>query len=623
MSTGTHQWFNHWERVAAMLQRCHFSWNASTISPKDERTWRDALILQGILTEDLTLCDPSSASAEKWCKTASQLDIAEVMGALKALDGLVCSHVGSPYYFTLADCKRQLNPICGKWRKIVKPIYPLLLRFEATGTTRDFRVLHQWLTFLSHISLDSINCDKDIDKFVDTDKSTEVLDWSIPTAMNTIARQWLSGFSITRRPCHGNGATYEGSSKQVLLKWKSISTDSMLQYVFAHQGLDIEDYVPFDKDGLIRTSKLKLVPKTVLKKRTICMEPASLQYFQQMVFRSLIDHFEHSPAIRSHITLRDPGHNRELCKQGSYFGSYSTIDLSAASDTVLWSLVKRVFANTPLLPWLYATRSRNVELPNGECVALRKFATMGSALCFPIECLVFSLVCEYTVSSSPDTRGRSRYHVYGDDIVIETRFVDALVHNLTALGFQVNRDKSFTDESVNTYRESCGAEYRGGDYVTPWKLSRWFHGTYVTCHEPEGIPRMVDAINMARRYGYMGVRRWLHAAVYKLPQYARPTYTLSDDDSVTQALLSTYRPTIGIHTYFPNSFVRYNRDYQRPEIRNVGVAVGKVTPHDDPEYESIRLFDWYNSCSEAGKLREPRVLTDLGSKRVKTSWSPL
>ena len=222
-----------------------------------------------------------------------------------------------------------------------------------------------------------------------------------------------------------------------------------------------------------------------------------------------------------------------------------------------------------------------------------------------------------------DTHNNSHYHVYGDDIVIETKFVDALISNLTSLGFQVNTDKSYTDMSVNTYRESCGAEYRGGDYVTPWKMSRWFRGTYVTCHEPESIPRMIDAINMARHYGYLGVRRWLHATFCKLPKYAMPSYTMSDGDLVSQLTQDAHPSSIGIHTYYPNSFVRFNRDYQRAEIRNVGVSVGRHIPKDDPEYEYIRLFDWYNSCSEAGKLREPRVLTDLGAKRIKVSWSPL
>lgn len=607
MSTGTHQWFNHWELVAASLQQCHFSWNSTTISPKDERTWRDALILQGILTEDLTLCDPCSTNTVKWCHTASRIDIVEMMGVMKELDSMVCLHAGSPYHFRIDDCKLRLAPISSRWRKVIRPIYPVLLRYEAWGFTKDFRVLHQWLTFLTHISLDSINCDENIESFVTTDKSTEISDWSIADSISDIAREWLGDFRVTRRPRHGNGATAEGSAKQVLAKWDAVAVDDIVEYAFCHSGMDVTDYVPFDNRGIQRISKLQLVPKTVLKKRTICKEPATLQYFQQMIFRSLEDHFERSSAIRRHITLRDAEVNRDLCRQGSYFGSYSTIDLSAASDTVLWSLVKHVFRHTPLLRWLYATRSRVVELPSGERVHLRKFATMGSALCFPIECLIFALVCEHTVRTLSDRRSTSRYHVYGDDIVIETKFVDDLVANLTALGFQVNASKSYTENSVNTYRESCGAEYLGGDYVTPWKLSRWFHGSYVNCHEPESVPRMVDAINMAYAYGYMGVRRWLHATIYSLPKYARPSYSYDG---------------VGIHTYYPNSYSRWNPDYQRAEIRNVEVKVTSVKPTDFDRYERIRLFDWFNSCSEAGKLREPRTLTDRGTTRLHAVWSP-
>jgi hypothetical protein len=57
--------------------------------------------------------------------------------------------------------------------------------------------------------------------------------------------------------------------------------------------------------------------------------------------------------------------------------------------------------------------------------------------------------------------------VYGDDIIIPTYAYEHLIQLLTALGFVINRDKSF---GTGAFRESCGADYYYGINVRPFFL---------------------------------------------------------------------------------------------------------------------------------------------------------
>jgi hypothetical protein len=173
-----------------------------------------------------------------------------------------------------------------------------------------------------------------------------------------------------------------------------------------------------------------------------------------------------------------------------------TIDLSSASDSVSWSLVKRIFP-PKVLKHLLATRTKTVKTPGGELVELNKFAPMGSALCFPIQCTVFSAVvilagilyrwgieeCQPDLLSGLDVSNLIQrtfrtslldvsedhrlqaFFVYGDDIICDSRITSNVVDLLRALGFRVNIGKSYTGPSL--FRESCGIFAFNGIDVTP------------------------------------------------------------------------------------------------------------------------------------------------------------
>jgi hypothetical protein len=100
---------------------------------------------------------------------------------------------------------------------------------------------------------------------------------------------------------------------------------------------------------------------------------------------------------------------------------------------------------------------------------------MGSALTFPIEAMVFATIIFMAIEKELNTsisRGKikkflGQVRVYGDDIIVPSRFVHAVTTELEAFGLLVNADKSFWS---GKFRESCGKEYYDGHDVSVVKM---------------------------------------------------------------------------------------------------------------------------------------------------------
>jgi hypothetical protein len=97
-------------------------------------------------------------------------------------------------------------------------------------------------------------------------------------------------------------------------------------------------------------------------------------------------------------------------------------------------------------------------------------ATMGSAVCFPIETIVFYSISKAVLQLFGYTGDP---YVYGDDIIVPTKYAGYVMDVLEAYGFVVNREKSFTNPRL-AFRESCGVNGLLGVDVTPRMMSR-FH----------------------------------------------------------------------------------------------------------------------------------------------------
>jgi hypothetical protein len=96
---------------------------------------------------------------------------------------------------------------------------------------------------------------------------------------------------------------------------------------------------------------------------------------------------------------------------------------------------------------------------------------MGSALCFPVEAMVFATIVlcgiedalrrQMTRKTIHGLAGKVR--VYGDDIIVPAECAEAVVGKLEDFGLRVNTNKSFW---TGKFRESCGKEYYAGEDVS-------------------------------------------------------------------------------------------------------------------------------------------------------------
>lgn len=201
------------------------------------------------------------------------------------------------------------------------------------------------------------------------------------------------------------------------------------------------------------SSRVALVPKDSRGPRIICIEPHEKMFFQKGIMHKWYDFIENDSPARGRINFTDQTINQRLAYESSISQKYATIDLKDASDLVSWELVQQVFPSE-WVDALRATRSAFAELPD-EMVELKKFAPMGSALCFPVEAIIFYSICRLVTH---------QVWVYGDDIIVPTEKAVQVMDLLESYGLRINRDKSLYR---GFFRESCGGDFYKGYNITP------------------------------------------------------------------------------------------------------------------------------------------------------------
>jgi len=286
------------------------------------------------------------------------------------------------------------------------------------------------------------------------------------------------------RPKHGPGKTADrttGNGKYDFSTWHARLEEYFPsgEYRIANYGhLDALNGVTFLEPEAEIPVKVVSVPKTLKTPRIIAIEPTCMQYTQQALMEVIVDRLEQSDTLQGAIGFTKQEPNQILARMGSEDGSLATIDLSEASDRVSNLLVLRMLRNWPSLSGaVQACRSRTANVPGYGNVSLSKFASMGSALCFPIEAMVFlTVICcgyEQSLNRSLTKKDLSvilrKVRVYGDDIIIPVDLVRHVVADLSLFGFRVNARKSFW---TGRFRESCGKDYYGGSDVSVTYLRR-------------------------------------------------------------------------------------------------------------------------------------------------------
>lgn len=430
------------------------------------------------------------------------------------------------------------------------------------------RIVLQYFGFLSKLPLENtLLKSAALTDYLALEENYPVLDNSNKylKPLILIITNWMRDFRYDGSLCrHGTGAVADAKAYQYD-KYRNMRVDTRLEYLYRRESfLGLWDYLPLTpcKEPLNRCSKLTFVPKNVSKLRSISMEPASLQFVQQGVMLSLYDYFKKHDYLKNHIKLEDQMLNKSLAYDGSITNRYATIDLSSASDLVSYSLVKRLFAHSPeFLRWAIGTRSDRTLLPNGKELNLKKFAPMGSALCFPTETLIFAACAELAVRLAHE-QGLTRdnetgiytdnYSVYGDDIIVPIGAYDICSDILISLGFRLNSEKSYCN---SPFKESCGGNYLGGLDVTPirWKTS---FSTEDVAKDASVYNSICSYTNMCFEQNYRVTRTF---CITLLKTYFSPLFT-------SETGKSPFITSIAATNFHLKH--RWNRNYQRDEVRS-------------------------------------------------------
>jgi hypothetical protein len=255
------------------------------------------------------------------------------------------------------------------------------------------------------------------------------------------------------------------------------------------------------------------VPKTLKAPRIIAIEPSWMQYSQQALQRSLRDALEQDSILSRMIGIDDQVPNQELARLGSLSGDLATLDLSEASDRVSNQHVMALLAGQPsLLAAVQACRSMTADVPGHGVLRLAKYASMGSALTFPIEAMVFLAVIFLGIERELGTPFNSRdelaqyvgaVRVFGDDLIVPRDCVLSVVDMLEIFGYRVNVSKSYW---TGRFRESCGSEWYDGVDVSIVKVRQSLPRSR---QDADGVIAAVSLRNLAYWAGLWQTAAWL------------------------------------------------------------------------------------------------------------------
>ena len=262
---------------------------------------------------------------------------------------------------------------------------------------------------------------------------------------------------------------------------------------------------------IVPGNRITTVPKKTEIDRTIACEPDMNMSLQLAVGRHFRDCL-----LKTGINLNDQTHNQKMAKQGSIDGSLSTVDLSSASDSISYHLVKELLPHD----WyslLDDLRSPIGELPDGTFCAWEKFSSMGNGFTFELETLLFyalsfaTIKLERSLTGSDVPLDRNSLHVYGDDIICPTNYVDSVIAILAEVGFKTNLEKTFT---TGPFRESCGKHYYEGFDVTPFYVRKPI----------DSLRRVIWLLNKLRAWSYDSELQVCDSATWRLWLQVRRKY---------------------------------------------------------------------------------------------------
>lgn len=302
----------------------------------------------------------------------------------------------------------------------------------------------------------------------------------------------------------GPGATLSDPAKATTVPDKLSSCPSITQdasYILPHWECTMWGRLKASSDpdivlDVARGNEFFTVPKKSTQLRGCGKEP-SINVAYQLGYGSLIRrHLKRTKIVfdRDHVPIfqtfgidLDEGQDthRRVAEEASITGSFATIDLSRASDTVSRNLV-RLLLPEPWYDHLDGLRSKTTFI-GGRTIYLEKFSSMGNGFTFDLETLIFVAIAYACLPADRCIIGRDLF-VYGDDILVRAEYAQEVLSALRFCGFTPNIKKTFI---AGPFRESCGGDFFDGKAVRPFFLEE----------EPDEPQKLISLCNGIRRLG--------------------------------------------------------------------------------------------------------------------------
>jgi len=425
-------------------------------------------------------------------------------------------------------------------------------------------------------------------------------------------------------PKHGPGATADklrGNAKYNQRTWTR-----RLEEVFPHwehlipseSALQRTDGVTILEPGEEMPVRVITVPKTLKTPRIIAVEPTCMQYMQQGVLSVMVEEMARFDNTRHFVRFESQEPNQRLAREGSLQGTLATLDLSEASDRVSNQHVRLLLANHR---WFRsavdATRSRKADVPGHGVLRLAKFASMGSALCFPFEALVFTTVIFCGIEQALNRRLSKRdiqsfygkVRVYGDDIIVPVEYVQSVVSALEAFGFRVNANKSFW---TGRFRESCGKDYYAGHDVSVVRVRHLLPTRRLDATE------VISAVSLRNQLFHAGLEKavaYLDDLISSLIKFPIVEWGVDDHGNPCQS-----SPLLGRHAYTGCTPERHDKALQRPLVK--GYVVHSELPINRLD-DYGALMKWFLKEGELPFQNKDHLVRSgrPRSVRIKARWA--
>jgi hypothetical protein len=206
---------------------------------------------------------------------------------------------------------------------------------------------------------------------------------------------------------------------------------------------------------IVDSDRFTTVPKNWKTRRSIAIQPTLNIFLQKGVGRVIRNRLR-----RDGVNLDDQSRNQILASR-AFSEGYATIDLAKASDSVSSELVELLMPPS----WLKVMKDLRTRYTKiGDHVHwLEKFSAMGNGFTFELESLIFYALLWGVVRCEANDWD-SEIAVYGDDLIVHSKYYERVVQVLSYCGFTVNDEKSFHS---GPFYESCGKHYFMGFDVTP------------------------------------------------------------------------------------------------------------------------------------------------------------